>query len=150
LSSIGLLELVVHQPHAIAGKELNSTNDLVQLQGKWKLTGVGIQGRSAHTLTSQTWTFTGNQLTKHMRSASGDKKEWVLVYSVRLDPSQTPKHFDLLSKSGAIFRRCIYRIKGDKLFICESTDALRRPKDWSIKKGTNQTGYIYERIKRDE
>jgi uncharacterized protein (TIGR03067 family) len=126
-------------PNALDPK-LAAAEDLKRLNGEWKVVALEANGKKAPAaaLEGGRWSFSGAEV----RFADAGE-ELGGKSSVKLDPSQSPKHIDLVGLEGAgkgMTSRGIYKLEKDRLVIC-----LRDPK--SADKGrptTFTTGVVSE------
>lgn len=112
--------------------------ELAKFQGFWKVEQAFRAGEPAPAERRErmSLTFKGNQVIK-----DEDQDD---PGTVKLDPKQSPAHFDLIDKSGAASLG-IYQIEGDTLKLCVTVPGEERPKTFE---STPETRAFYFVLKR--
>ncbi|QJW96275.1 TIGR03067 domain-containing protein [Frigoriglobus tundricola] len=95
-----------------------AAEDLKRLNGEWKVVALEANGKKAPAaeLEGMRWSFSGAEVRfADPGEELGEKS------SVKLDPSQSPKHIDLVGLEGAgkgMTSQGIYKLENDRLVIC--------------------------------
>jgi RNA polymerase sigma factor (sigma-70 family) len=98
--------------------KLAPADDLKRLNGDWKVVALETNGKKAPAaaLEGMRWSFSGAEVRfADAGEELGEKS------SVKLDPSQSPKHIDLVGLEGAgkgMTSPGIYKLEKDRLVIC--------------------------------
>jgi RNA polymerase sigma factor (sigma-70 family) len=134
-------------PPAKAGpREDAAAKELKAMAGDWDVVGLESGGRkaSAEQMKGMRWSFRGSTMQPiDPRDESGEKAE------VKLDPSRSPKHIDLVVVEGPRKGKTvhgIYKWEDGKLTICLQ-EGEGRPKDFTAAQGSNQGVIILEKVK---
>src|SRR5262245_21493419 len=112
-------------------KEPKSPTDKERLQGTWKVISLEVNGNLEKSDIGKTLTYDGEKvLPQGLEEAK---------ITLRLNPNETPKEFDLLVDGKLLFKG-IYKLDGDTLTACypDSDDARERPKEFSGAAGRKQ------------
>ena len=140
---VALLVILAANPCLDAGDDAAKA-----LQGVWVAKSMKANGTMlpAEEVKRMQWTFQGDKLL--MRGNFLDDREEACTY--RLDPTQTPKHFDLtppIQKRAAVLG--IYEVKGDRLTLClrRGDSTKGRPTEFASKVDTDLILIVLERKK---
>jgi RNA polymerase sigma factor (sigma-70 family) len=131
------------RPEDAAAKELKS------LQGDWNVVALAAAGQRAtpDDVKGMSWTFKGARIAG---INPGDKKATEFG-EVKLDPTKTPKHFDLVPLEGEIKGKSqpgIYKLEDGLLTVClrdEKALEKGRPKEFTADAGSDQGLIVLER-----
>lgn len=107
--------LLVGSLAAPVPKVVGTQTDLERLQGKWEVVLCGPDGMKP--TTKVVWTFDENML---------DSTSSETVYTVQIDPKQSPKHIDFGGQSG------LYEFDGDRLRVFFN-DRVRHERPTALK-----------------
>ena len=119
LTSLSFLILIAAEPADEAKKELD------KLQGEWVMTGLEIDGT---VLPDEKFKDTTLRIKGDQYIVSTGKAKYEVT--IKLDPSQKPRHMDMEFPNGTCLPRvgkAIYKLEDDKLIIvrAQSTDGDR-------------------------
>jgi uncharacterized protein (TIGR03067 family) len=120
--------------------------DLKQLQGKWTLAALEVNGKDVpvQRLDGTKLTIKGNDYTIEL------KNKTVIVCKLKLDPSTDPKHLDMTFLEGENkdkVHKAIYRIDGDKFQLCRGlTPDKERPNQFATWPDTNYFLATWKRV----
>ena len=132
-------------------KEDAAAKELKVLGGDWDVVVLEQDGRkaSADDVKGMRWAFKGATMQRtDPGEKPGDKAE------VKLDPSRSPKHIDLVVLGGDLKGKTlqgIYKLEDGKLTVClrdEKAPEKGRPKDFTADKGSNQAMITLEKVKK--
>jgi uncharacterized protein (TIGR03067 family) len=113
------------------------------LQGRWVVTGGEHNGKPMDSLNGGVMTITGNAF--EIRTASGN----ILKGTLRLDPSKTPLHMDMIHADGAQWE-AIYETTADTLRLNYVVKGEKDPRPASFKtsEATEESLIVLQREKR--
>ena len=127
-----------------------------KLCGTWHLVSSERKGRKAPAIyTHNPMIFDSSNLFFHTPEHLGNS--WVYI----IDPSQTPKHFDLIQelthtkngttvKLGRLLLKGIYCIRGERLEICWANQPDEpRPTEFTTRRAQDLTMVVYERATQE-
>jgi len=144
-----IVSFVVTLPLAVSAQgEKKASPDLMLIQGIWKIVSYKRDGKAADEPVGTIAEFSEGMVT--ITRKNGDKKE----AKYTLDPSVTPKQFDLtIERDGeSEVAQNIYKLHGDKLTICFSEPGrdLGRPTTFDVDEGDKFELLVLERVKESE
>ena len=136
---IGLLSTVAGQ------KEGADKKALEKLQGKWETVSVTEEGKDLKEdeIKVRSLEIKGEKITFPREGKPG-------TISIKIDPSQSPAHFDGTYDDGplkGVTGKGIYKLDGDKLIICSSGPGKDRPTEFASKPGSGTILRVYKRAK---
>jgi RNA polymerase sigma factor (sigma-70 family) len=130
-------------PEGSVAKELKA------LQGDWNVVELASDGQkaSADDVKGMRWTFKGSELSgANPGEKPGDKSA-----KVKIDPSQSPRHFDLTIPEGESKGKTmegIYKLADGRLTVCLRDPEKGRPTEFTAEKGSNQGLITLEKAKK--
>jgi len=137
---------VIGGPGARADDKADAASELKKFQGTWTFESVEAGGTSAPAADFQgiTVTFEGDKYAVK----KGDQA--VEAATLKLDPSKSPKAFDVTvtegPNKGAVMLG-IYEISGDTLKVCFDPEGKKRPTEFKAAAGA-QTLVVHKRLKK--
>jgi uncharacterized protein (TIGR03067 family) len=146
---LALPVLLLAAPLMGAEEKKAADKDLEALQGTWLVETLVGNGKDfyADGQSKVTVTFKGNKGTLDGNDLL--KKEYA-TFTVKLDPSTTPKCLDMTITDGNqkdVVFECIYEVKGDELKICAVLGGKERPTDFTSAEGSNRVLAVAKRQK---
>lgn len=131
-------------PAVAAGqKDDAAAKELAKLQGTWKRVSAEVDGKkaSAGELKGATLTVSGDRYTLKQGSETR-------TGTLRLDPTKTPKHLDIVSGAGPNKGKsllAIYELDGDTFRYCVAPPGKARPAEFSGKAGSGHSLFVNKR-----
>jgi uncharacterized protein (TIGR03067 family) len=129
----------------LALRAADAKDELDRLQGTWNRTSAEVNGKpvSEAELKNTTLVIQGDQYT--LKTPEGDRKG-----TIKLDPTSSPKHFDLTPSAGPNKGKTllgIYEVDGDTLRYCLALNGKDRPTEFSGKEGSGRGLFVNKRAK---
>jgi uncharacterized protein (TIGR03067 family) len=137
-----MLSLIVAFAGLLLAADDPSKKELDKYQGTWVLVSEEFEGKRIppEQLEDISYIVRGDQLlyasNAQLRSAK-----------VNLDPSKTPKNYDLLRDDGHRSLKGIYAWDGDTIKICSAGDQGDRPTKFRTEPGSNNRIRVWKRKK---
>lgn len=129
---------------AFAADKPDPKADLAAMKGRWKVTATTFDGKA------QPMPAAGQRVLefgdKEFTAYDGDKKGRTLGFA--LDPTATPKRFDLLRPGKDEKAEGVYKLDGDKLSLCYAEPGAARPDKLESKAGARVFLLELERVKK--
>lgn len=119
---------------------LKPRSDLDKYQGSWILVSEEFEGkRVSPFMRDITCTFRGNKV---VFESTGDGR----ASTIRLDPSKSPKTYDLVRDDNHLSLKGIYDLDGDKIRICISYHGNGdRPTEFKTAPGSDNQLLVWSR-----
>lgn len=127
---------------ANAGADDAVKDELAKYQGTWVLVSEEFEGRAVPDgeLSKQSYTVRGDKV---VYNVNGEERSATL----RLDPSKSPKTYDLARDDGSRTLKGVYEWDGDRLKVCAADDGGDRPADFTTGPGSKNRVRVWERQK---
>lgn len=123
-------------------KDALAERELKAMAGTWK--EISRQRNGQLVATDELGTMTQDELGS---AAAGGGDRFGLTYTVRIDPTASPKTIDYIVTGGAVVRLGIYELNGDTLRICLARPGAARPKEFASPAGQDLVLSVYRREK---
>lgn len=141
LASLSVLAVALS---AAAADKPDPKADLAALKGRWKVTATTFDGKA------QPMPAAGERVLefgeKEFTAYDGDKKGRTIGFA--LDPTATPKRFDLIRPGKNEKAEGVYKLDGDKLRICYAEPGAARPDKVESEAGSRVFLLELERVKK--
>lgn len=118
-------------------KDVLAHRELKAMAGTWK--EISRQRDGQLVATNELGTMTQDEL--------GSAAAGRLTYTVRVDPTASPKTIDYIVTGGAVVRLGIYELNGDTLRICLARPGAARPKEFASPARQDLVLSVYRRAK---
>jgi uncharacterized protein (TIGR03067 family) len=147
LAFVLLSILFASRPVTAGEKDLPFKKEYQKLAGTWRaLSGVS-NGKKMTLPKGKTviLNLKGNQFTIKIGAKVAQ------FGTFKLDPTTTPKSQDMTPGNGGYKGQtipAIYELNGDTLRVCLGPPNRGRPKEFSSKKGSRRTLFVYKRVKK--
>lgn len=131
----------------VAPSLADAREELKQMQGKWKVTKLVIDGQPGpKEALGAAVTIKGDTLTVTLKRPDG--KEETRSMTMHLDPTRTPKQIDM-KPARDVPALGIYELKGNTLTICgaDPPKSKDRPARFESKKGEHRVLFVLTRVK---
>jgi RNA polymerase sigma-70 factor (ECF subfamily) len=155
VSRILSLLLVVSATFSTAAPAEDAKGDLAKIQGRWLVTTLEAGGESvpAERLNKLSVTFAKDRMTLRGSLAAPSGKEPVKPdFTIKLDPTKSPKAIDLTVLNGPEKGKtmlAIYELEGDTLKLCLPNQATKdRPNEFKSPKGSSVGVLTLKRAKK--
>jgi uncharacterized protein (TIGR03067 family) len=137
-----MLALLVAGAGLLLAADDPSKSELDKYQGTWVLISEEFEGKrvSAERLPDLTYTVRGDKI---FFTSNGKDRSAI----VKLDPSKTPKTYDLLRDDGRLSLKGIYTWDGDDIRICSADDQGGRPAELRTEPGSKNRIRVLKRRK---
>jgi len=118
--------------------------ELAKLQGEWTMVSLEENGKKESDETVKRYKLTIKE------------DQWIITTSMgggkkpfKIDPSKDPKTLDLVFKFGdkETVSPGIYKLEGDTLTLCRSTEKAGRPKEFKIR-NNGDVLVVWKRVKK--
>jgi uncharacterized protein (TIGR03067 family) len=129
----------------LGAEEKTANKDLEQLQGKWTIETLTVNGNDEYKDggTKIVLTFQGDKGTFELGKVNDDYRK----FTIKIDPSTNPKCMDLTFGDRKEVMEAIYEIKGDELRICVHLEGKNRPTEFAAPEGSNTALAVAKRVK---
>jgi uncharacterized protein (TIGR03067 family) len=137
-----MLALMVAVAGLLRSGEGPSKSELDKYQGTWVLVAEEFEGEAipAGKMADRSYTIRGDKL---LYNSNGKARS----ATVKLDPSKTPKTYDLVRDDGLRSLRGIYAWDGDTIKVCSADDQGPRPEAFKTEPGSKNRIQIWKRKK---
>jgi uncharacterized protein (TIGR03067 family) len=131
---------------AAAPNEGADNKDLEKLQGKWVLVSLVVDGKAAEE----------DEIKDRFLVVKGERATFMYkdkergAASLKVDPGQSPAHYDITYEDGpakGTTLKGIYKFEGDTLTMCAGGIGKGRPTEFASKPGSGAMLYVSKRAK---